>query len=192
VRRALLVEGTRIARGDRAFTAPAREWTSEIVSADYAARQIVVAPAPEDPQALVGRYARITNDGGNDVTHLITAAQPVAGGVQFTLEYDPRIAAGPVSAVHEDGVETVVRLMFGPLYYKGKTLSNEDDSALYRTTGVRESRVYLDPQAGAGVTQAGLAGQFVDTNGDGTSRFTIYDYGPGDTVTVSSLISSGN
>ncbi|MGD9496556.1 MAG: hypothetical protein AB7Y46_09620 [Armatimonadota bacterium] len=190
VRRVLLVEGTRLAKGDREYTAPAGNWSGRIVSADYAARRIVVAPAPEDAESLVGRYVRITNEGGNDVTHLITAAQPVAEGVQFTLEDDPRIGAGPVSAVHEDGVETVVTLPFGPLYYKGKTLGNEDGSALYRTAGVREMRVYIDPQANAGVTQARLAGQFADTNGDGTPRFTIYDYGPGDTVTVSSLISS--
>ena len=190
VRRVLMVEGTRIAKGDREYTAPARSWNGEIVSADYAARRIVVSPAPEDPGALVGRYVRITNDGGNDVTHLITAAQPVAEGVQLTLEDDPRIGAGPVSAVHEDGVETVVALPFGALYYKGKALSNEDNSALYRTAGVREARVYIDPQANAGVGQAQLAERFVDANGDGTPRFTIYDYGPGDTVTVASLTAS--
>jgi len=188
VRRVLLVEGTRIARGDREYTAPARDWSASIVSADYAARRIVVAPAPEYPQALVGRYVRITNDGGNDVTHLITAAQAVADGVQFTLEYDPRIGAGPVSAVQEDGLETEVRLPFPPLYYKGKTLSNEDSSALYTTTGVRESRVYIDVQAHEGVSQARLGEQFVDADGDGVSRFTIYDYGPGDAVSISSVI----
>jgi hypothetical protein len=188
-RRALLVEGTRIAKGGLEHTAPARGWSGQVVSTDYPLRRIVVAPAPADPQALIGRQARITNPGGHDVTHLITEAALVGGGVELTLADDSRIGAGPIAEIHDDGLETLARLRFEALYYKGKTLCDEGNTVAYRTAGVREARVYIDPQAHPGVNQATLAAQFVDANGDGVPRFTIHDYGPGDTVTVSSLIS---
>lgn len=189
VRRVFVAGGTRIARGGREFTAETAAWTGTIVSADYPTRTVVVAPAPPQPAALVGRYMRITNAYGNDVTHLIQDAYLTADGVALALRYDPRIGEGPVAEVHDDGVSSGVQLKFGTgLYYAGKTLSNEGASAFYRISGVRESRIYIDPRAHSGTTAAVLATQFDDADGDGIVRFVIYDYGPGDTVMVPSVI----
>jgi len=189
VKRAFLVGGTRIAKGETEHATAAPAWSGKIVAADFAACKIQVSPAPDEPVKLVGRYARITNEVGSDTTHLIKGAKPVAGGVELVLELDPRIGEGPVGAVHADGVQSAVRLQFGGLYYRGKTLSNEDHSALYKLSGVKDSRAYVsistDPQA----TEDGLRRQFADRDGDGTPRFLIYDYGPGDVVTVPSIIS---
>ena len=72
-----------------------------------------------------------------------------------------------------DGVvtsETYLKLYpFG--YYAGKTLANETNDVFYRQrSGQRPGR---HPRS-----------RFCDRDRDGLCRFLIYDYGPGDHVTV--------
>ncbi len=192
VKRAFLIDGTRIAKEGRQFTSPTPAWNGRIVSADFAGFKITVSPAPAEVEKLVGRYVRITNEYGNDATHLIVDTRPVADGVELRLELDPRIAEGPVGEINDDGITSAVKLTFGGLYYTGKTLSNEDNSATYKLSGVKASRAYISSQAHAVVGRDSLTREYVDKGGDGTARFFIYDYGPGDTVTVPSIVSVGD
>jgi len=112
-------------------------------------------------------------------------------GAGRTTSFPP--AEGPVGAINDDGVTSAVKLPFGTgLYYTGKTLSNEDNSALYKLNGVKASRGCISKQAHPVVDRDRLTREFVDREGDGTARFLIYDYGPGDTLTVPSLISIDN
>jgi len=189
VKRLFLANGARIGRGNKSYTTPDRAWSGTIASVDFRKQAVVVTPAPGDPARLVGQHARITNAQGNDVTHLIKAAHPVPGGVELTLELDPRIGEGTVQEVREDGITSAVRLMFERLYYKGKTLSNEDNTATFKINGVKESRAYLNAATHPEVGKDALVRGFADKDGDGLTRFLIYDYGAGDKLTVSTILS---
>jgi len=70
-------------------------------------------------------------------------------------------------------------------YYAGKTLANEDASAVYRLQDVAgRTKCVIDAEREGQVAAADLEKQFADQDGDGTPRLVIYDYGPGDTVTI--------
>ena len=67
-------------------------------------------------------------------------------------------------------------------------MANEDGSVLYTTAGVTGRRnVHIDRAKHPDATQKVLAQAFRDLDGDGIRRLLIYDYGPGDTVTVPNL-----
>ncbi len=184
--KAFLVNGTYISKGDARVEAEAASYTGRIVTANFPARKIVVEPTPTPPQLLVGRQLRITNEAGNDCSHLIVGARSVPDGVELTLELDPRIGEGPVTSVFASYIGCGADLIFGRwLYYHGKTLANEDGSATYKITGVSGNHnAFLDQTQHPGLTQEQHASEFVDKDGDGVARMLIYDYGPGDTVTV--------
>jgi len=186
-----LANGTVITKGGETYAAPAPSWTGKIASADCGSHRVVVATKHDDPQQLVGRYARITNVAGhNDVTHLITAARRVGVGTELTFELDPRIGEGRVAEIHEAALSSATRLHFaGRTYYLGKVLANADASARYRLCGVRSGRVYINTECHRGLSQDKLRRSFTPREGRDAASFYIYDYGPGDTVTVPSVIS---
>jgi len=190
MQKAFLLNGAYIAKGDARVEAEAPSFTGEIVSADFAQRKIVVQPGAA-PELLVGRHMRITNESGNDCSHLIVGAEATADGVELELEYDPRIGEGPVKSVDDGTVRCGAHLIFGRwLYYHGKTLANEDGSALYKISGVTGAEaIHINRDTHPEAAQQQLAGEFVDKDGDGVPRLLIYDYGPGDTVTVPNLVS---
>ncbi len=190
VKRVFLAGGTEISKAGNRYTAPSRAWSGTIDSADFEKKKIVVSPVPSEPEKLVGRYARITNPQGNDATHRIIGSKKLKGAIELTFEWDPRIGEGPVKELHEEGLTSAVNLKFGGLYYRGKTLSNEDHSVTYKLNGVQKSRAYINSEAHKGLTKQALGGQFEDKDVDGITRFLFYDYGPGDTVTVPTIVSA--
>jgi hypothetical protein len=193
--RAFLAAGKKIGKGDRGFIVETTAWTGKIASVDWSTLKVTIDTPHRDPSSLVGRYARITNLGGNnDVTHRIVAARPIPQGVELTFELDPRVGEGSVANVADGHVESSESLPLGSYaYYMGKTLSNEDGTAQYKLRGMPGSRgrrkyATIDQKLHPGVTAAELARRFTDRDGDGNARFVIYDYGPGDTVTVPTII----
>jgi len=78
--------------------------------------------------------------------------------------------------------------MAGFRYYDGKKLSNEDNSRLYTISSVSGSvNCGIHADEGVDVSAAALRAAFSDADGDGLVRFLIYDYGPGDTVSIESF-----
>ena len=70
-------------------------------------------------------------------------------------------------------------------YYSGKTLANEDGSASWRITHVEGSvKPIIDAEHEGAVSADVLREAFADKDGDGIARMLLYDYGPGDTVTI--------
>ncbi|MGC9318951.1 MAG: hypothetical protein ACP5KN_13040 [Armatimonadota bacterium] len=139
-----------------------------------------------DASALVGRNVSITNPAGNRASHRIVAAAPIDGGVELTLDYDARVGEGPVEEVGDGQISSGVSFHldhFG--YYDGKTVANEDGSAAYRFTHLDGHRTcVLDAEHHGQVAAEALRKQFTDRDGDGLTRMVLYDYGPGDTVTI--------
>ena len=190
MQKAFLTNGAYITKGGARVDADSVSFTGKIASANFPERKIIVEPAPEHPEVLIGCQMRITNDSGNECSHLIVGAEKTARGVELQLEYDPRIGEGPARVVAANRVQCDANLQFARwLYYHGKTLSNEDQSALYKITGASGENVYIDANEHADATKEKLTQEFVDKEGDGDARLLIYDYGPGDTVTVPNLMS---
>jgi len=183
---AFLVNGASLGRGAMGVKPDAPFYHGAIASADFARRRITVEPPPPRPQRFVGRHLRVTSEAGNECSHLIVGAHRNGAAVEFELEYDPRIGEGPVASVRDGILECGATLYFGRwLYYHGKTLSNEDGAALYKVSGVTGRRyVHIDRERHPGATKDALAAAFADTDGDGVPRLIIYDYGPGDAVTI--------
>lgn len=177
----------RLAEDDRAIGQQVR------VGADAqngAAQVEFVGLSEGEASALVGRQVRISGpptpptEPGPEVSYVITAARPIPGGLELTLNLDPRIGEGPVASCSDGEVKSGVGLrMASYLYYAGKHLSNEDGSVVYRLTDVHGTSCVLDSAHGA-VPAAQLEREFGDRDGDGLRRFVIYDYGPGDTITI--------
>jgi hypothetical protein len=179
---AVLAVGTRLSKGDRRVTLDEAMYRGSIRSCDWENRRIIISPAPADPAGLQGRHILISNRQGSDASYLIEAAEPVPEGCAITLGLDPRVGEGYVQSCEDGAVTSGVSLRLARWrYYAGKTLANEDGSAVYRLRDVEGSaRCVIDGDAPA----AKLAAEFNDRDGDGFPRCLIYDYGPGDEVTI--------
>ena len=210
---AVLVRGTSLRESDEGLTLSRPEYTGVIESCNWPERKILVridAPqeqrlraeiadadgatldahfagiTPADASAVVGRMAHITNESGNRATHRIVAAQMREDGLELTLDKDARVAEGPVAEIEDgrvrSGVDFVLNI-FG--YYEGKTLANEDNSAWWRIEDVEGwTTPVIDTEHEGEVPEAVLREAFTDRAGDGVARMILYNYGPGDTVTI--------
>lgn len=139
-----------------------------------------------DASALVGRHLRISNAAGNRATHAVVAAEPIAGGVRLTLDYDARVGEGPVESCADGAVTSGVGFRLNAFgYYDGKTVANEDGSASWRLARIEGGKTcVLEAAADAPIPAATLTAAFGDRDGDGLPRLVLYDYGPGDTITI--------
>lgn len=107
----------------------------------------------------------------------------------LTLDLDPRIGEGFVGGFEDGCLTSGTHLRLARFsYYAGKTLANEDGSVLFRLSDVENGiRCRIHEATHGQVTADMLSTQFADRDGDGLSRFLIYDYGPGDTVTIKNV-----
>ncbi|NLO07372.1 MAG: hypothetical protein GX131_16205 [candidate division WS1 bacterium] len=210
---AKLVRGTALHRGETGISLARAEYTGTIESFDPQARTIRVrmdgaveqrltaeVPGGEgtlvDAQfsgmsdagasALVGRFVHISNEGGNRATQRIMAAEAVEGGLLLTLQYDPRVAEGPVEEIADGALTSGATFKLNRYgYYDGKTLANEDASASWRIAGIEGNvKPLIDTAHEGEVSAEVLRSAFTDRDGDGIAGMVLYDYGPGDTITI--------
>ncbi|HPT98332.1 MAG TPA: hypothetical protein PLU39_10715 [Armatimonadota bacterium] len=182
---AVLAGGSQLAKGAARLEVAHPVYTGRITRCDWAKRTVVVSPAPPAGMRLVGQHLQIRNDAGSHVSYVVEAARPVEGGCALTLELDPRVGEGVVKSYAAGTLESQLGLRLAPWgYYAGKTLANEDGSTFYRLRDVeRGNRLVLEAQ----VPAEGLKRDFSDRDGDGLTRYVIYDYGPGDEVILRSF-----
>jgi len=186
---AVLVRGTILQKGEAQLSQSELAYEGTIASCDFEAFEIKVTPEPDDLAILVGKHLRIHNNAGNDASYLIRAARRVEGGCILTLDLDPRIGEGFIGSF-EDGClvsKTNLRLArFG--YYAGKTLANEKRTAFFRLRDVEGGiSCQIDEATHGKITIQKLSTEFVGKESNGLSRFIIYDYGLGDSVTINSV-----
>ncbi len=186
-----LVRGTKLLKGDIGVETPSATYEGEIVECDWANNSIVISPAPPAAPDLIGTHVRIQNSNGNDASYQIKSAKTVGENCQLTFAVDPRIGEGFVGGFR-DGVvisDTAFRLKrYG--YYQGKTIANETGDAWYPLKDVSGSNndCYIVPSEGADLSATSLEKAFGDNDGDGLTRFVIYDFGPGDAVTIPNYV----
>ncbi len=182
---AALVRGTKLLKNQEGITLTAAEYSGEITACDLDNRTITIEPAPADPSALAGRHIRITNAAGNSVSYQVQKAEAVEGACRLSFALDPRIGEGFVKECRDGVVTSSIYLKLYPYgYYAGKTLANETGEVLYRLRNVSKYDCLVARNEGEDVPAAKLQAEFGDPDGDGLSRFIIYDYGPGDSVTM--------
>jgi hypothetical protein len=205
---AILAHGTTLQKGDNQLSQRNATYEGTIESCDFEAFEIKImsplspslrsrvnfakgTPEPDDVTTLVGKHLRIHNSAGNNASYLIQAARRVEGGCIVTLDLDPRIGEGFVGSFEDSCLvsKTNLRLArFG--YYAGKTLVNEKKTAFFRLRDVEGGvSCHIDEATHGKITAQELSTEFGSKDNDGLSRFIIYDYGPGDSVTVNNIAS---
>ena len=182
---AALVRGTTLMKGQHGITLPAAEYTGEIASCDWSSRTIVISPRPAAIPAP-GRHLRITNADGSSASYQIKDAEFVENACRITFDIDPRIGEGFVEDCQGATVRSATHLkLYRYDYYAGKTLANETGSVLYRLQNVKGGRdCVISTDTKEKLNTARLREEFADLDGDGLRRFVIYDYGPGDKVSM--------
>ena len=188
---AVLAGGTKLEKGDVRITLPQAAYRGRITSCDWKNRTLTFEPALDDAHALVGRHVQLTGGSGSHASYLIEAARTVEDGCQITLPLDPRIGEGFVAGCEDGIIKSATRLRFHNYwgYYAGKTIANEDASAAYRLRDVTGAvNCILNESAEEKIAADRLHAEFADRDGDGRPRFVIYDYGPGDQVTIKNHI----
>jgi hypothetical protein len=190
----VLAHGSILRKGETEIRQPDAAYTGVIESCDFANFEVKIAPAPHDIPALAGKHLHIHNDAGNAASYLIKEARPAEGGCVLNLALDPRIGEGFVGGFEDGCLISRTHLRLARFsYYAGKTLANEDHSALFRLSDVENGvRCRIHEAAHGQATADVLSAQFNDRDGDGLSRFIIYDYGPGDAVTIKNVAAFAN
>jgi len=186
---AVVVNGTVIRKGEIGALQSEPAYTGVIESCDFENFEVKVTPAPDDAEALSGKHLHIHNDAGNSASYIIKNTRPDADRCILTLELDPRIGEGFVKGFEDGCLISGTHLRMARFsYYAGKTLANEDQSVMFKLRDVENgNRCKIHEATHGSVNADTLSSQFNDRDGDGLSRFLIYDYGPGDTVTVKNI-----
>ncbi|MFO7947761.1 MAG: hypothetical protein R6V19_13205 [Armatimonadota bacterium] len=183
---AVLVRGTQIADGEVEFVADTDEYRGTIRECDWANSSITIEPQPPSAKSLEGCHITISNPAGSHASYQIKTAEPVESGCRITFDLDPRIGEGFVGECSDNTVRSETYLRMYPYgYYDGKTISTEDDSVHYRLRACDNGHdCVIDTEAEGEVSAETLMKQFTDYDGDDLKRLVIYDYGPGDAVTI--------
>ena len=188
---AVLAGGTKLLKGSEGITGLPSLYKGYVKGCDWRKRELIIEPRPEDVRALVGQHIQISNESGNHASYLIEAVEPIEGGWRVTLPFVPRIGEGFVAKCENGLIMSATNLRFWNYwrYYAGKTIANEDGSVAYRLSDVTDSvNCVLDEAMHGKITAETLRTEFADRDGDGRPRFLIYDYGPGDRVTIKRCI----
>ncbi len=180
-----LMGGTVLVKDGLGITLPEAEYRADITAVDREAQTITVSPAPDAPEALVGRTIFITND-VRRVGYRVLQARRVGDGAELRLAMDARIGTGQVAGTGDYRVLTGTPFNLQNYeYYEGARIVNADGTAEYRINEVRSGKFALiDPALAPGATADTLAAEFAE----GT-WFEIWDYGVGDQVVLPSAAS---
>jgi hypothetical protein len=189
---AYLARGKRLAKAGVDIKVDAPGYEGKIVACDWRQGTITVEPPP-GPAAMIGRHLRITNDHGNSSSYQISDIESTGKQCRIKLPLDPRIGEGFVQACRDGALVSATHLRLHLYdYYAGKTLANETGTQWFKLKNVEKGKdcVILPPSGAAAPTAAQLDVAFTDGDADGLRRFLIYDYGPGDRVTMEAFAAS--
>lgn len=177
--RLALIGGSTLTRNGAGIKASGPgEYRGRVAAIDNKENRITIAPAPTDPQALVGRIVYVTNP-ARRVAVKVDAVRAAERGLELSLATDSRIGTGKVTGIDGRNVLTDTRFYIGGFrYYHGARLTNASGTAEYfMSDAVSRKFAQVDPVFHPGLDPARLAAEF-----PAGSWFEIYDYGVGDEV----------
>ncbi len=176
-----LVRGTTLTTGDVAITLPTAAFSARIASCDWKNKTITLDNLPPKDAILQGRHIRIYNEHGSSASYIIQKAELIDGKCILTFNLDARIGEGFIRNCTESAIHTKTELrMCYFFYYNGKCLVNEKGDRIFtiKNAWLNDVNVIGD------ISKPDMNKAFPDTDGDGNAMFTIYDYGPGDTIQI--------
>ena len=181
----VLIGGTVLRRNGVGITSDAAAGDAVITAVDRERNSVTLSPGPADAAALVGRYVHIVS-AGRRVSLKVRGVEPKAGGVELLLDLDPRIGTGRVTGVDGGRIRTSTAFPLHRFrYYHGARIVNQARTAEYRLAGIRSGAfALLDPGKHGDVDSAVIGAEFPSG-----SWFDVYDYGVGDTVTWTNVVS---
>ena len=176
-----LVRGTTLVAGNTTVTLPTPAFNAKITSCDWKNKTITLDTLPPQDAILQGRHIRIYNEYGSSVSYLIQKVETTNGACTLTLDLDARIGQGFVRNCTESALHSKTELRMCPfLYFNGKCLVNEKGDRIFT---VKNAWSY-DVNVIGDISKPDMIKAFPDADGDGKALFTIYDYGPGDTIQI--------
>jgi hypothetical protein len=183
---ACLARGKKLVKAGVGVKLDAPEYEGRIVACDWRQNTITVEPPPCS-SALIGRHLRITNDYGNSSSYQISGIESAGKQCRIRLPLDPRIGEGFVESCRDGMLVSATHLRLHLYaYYAGKTLADESGTQWFKLRNVEKGKdcAVLPQRDGTIPSAAQLDSAFADGDSDGLRRFVIYDYGPGDRVTM--------
>lgn len=175
---AVLIGGTRLAKGAFAIRLEQPEYRARITALDRASDTITVSPAPVDAAKIVGATVFITSPERRSA-YQVLSARAVPGGAELRLDLDARIGTGRVTGAADFRVESSTPFpLHRHRYYHGARLVNAERTAEYRVLDLRDKQAaILDAAVHPDAKAETLAREFPQH-----TWFDVYDYGVGDEV----------
>lgn len=173
LRAAHLVGGGHLHRGGEGITQMPAAFTTTIAAVDYDRRTITLAAAPPQREGLL-----MIQGGAHRTAYHIEDVD----GATVRLRHNAIIFQSRLDGADGAVAECELPLSleagggFPPGYYNGATLTNERGDVYYRVQSVDHNRIRVDRPIDAAA--------FTDEDGDGRALLKIYDFGPGDAVTL--------
>lgn len=189
--------GTYLSCGAASIGLTRAELPGKIASVDRVANEITVSMAIGYPAALIGRRIRIYNELRGVAYTIVAAHEAGSGLVRLKLNTTSLLGEGTSDGVGDGAVSNGVMLDFAGLryaegkwqnicsVYTGSRIEDESGKVSLLVLGVRTDakyKVVLDPK-----TRPSDA-QLAKLLPAGT-EFRLYDYGPGDAVSIPCLAS---
>ena len=176
--------------------APSPALEGEILSCNYGRHSILVSGIPAD-ERLVGQPVRVHND-LRSTMHLIAAVSACETGTELTLGTSGLRHEGWVAGVAERSIRDGAPSPWAfDTFLRGTRLLNEAGDRQWVVTGAAGgwhsaptgTRLSLRSGPWGEASAYALSAALTDADGDGVAGFRIYEYGPGDRVSIPTCVS---
>jgi len=188
-----LVNGRRLARNGQGVVEAVPNFAADVTAADLENNAVTLSTKLPVGKALAGQMIYLRFGPHRTAYHIVEVMPP---GNVVKLDLNSLIYRSNIEGVGEDKDHLLVEMPFvipdsgGPepfSYYDGAFVTGEDFRAAYRVKRIerpadtsQSSKLFVDRP----LDQA----EFPDADGDGRKMLFIYDFGPGDKVTVQNSV----
>ncbi len=177
-----LVNGTKLAQRGQGVIEAVPSFRATATAVDLVANTVTLDTELPVGKALAGQMIYFRNGPHRTAYHIVEVTEP---GNLVKLDLNALIYRSKIEGVGEKDncvlceMPLVMPPSGGPepySYYDGAFVTGEDFQAAYRVSGIEPGKLFLDRPVDLS--------QFPDADGDGRQMVYIYDFGPGEQVTV--------
>ncbi len=184
-----LVNGTKLARRGQGVIEAVPNFQATATAVDLVGNTVTLDTNLPPGEALAGQMIYFRNGPHRTAYHIVEVAEP---GNVVKLDLNSLIYRSKIEGVSEEKDRLLCEMPFvmpgsggaEPYsYYDGAFVTGEDFKAAYRVTGIENAPDRQDP-AKLLLDRPVTLSEFPDADGDGRQMVYIYDFGPGEQVTV--------